>query len=285
MNIAIWFLLLAVLLFSLMNVGVKLLAHIPASELVLFRALITMVLSLFFIWKKRVSVFGNNKRLLLVRGLSGTLALFCFFTCLQKIPLAVAVTLFNLTPIFTVIIAHFYLKERAKVSQWFFLLLSFFGVVMVRGGVELVPWIWMFMGAVAAFFSAVAYTCVRELRRTEDPLVVIFYFSIVTSVLVGPVSFFQWRMPNGSEFFIILGIGVLTQIAQYFMTLAYQKERAAKIMIFNYTGLLWGLVFGWVLFSETLAQKQIVGISLVFTGLCGNYWVSLSPSRGVKVQD
>ena len=271
MNRAVLYLILAVSLFSVINVGVKIVSHLPASQVVVFRAFISALICSYFIWKKGGSFLGHNKKLLFLRGFYGTIALLSLFMCLQKIPLAVAMTLINLSPILTVVIAHFYLKEKASLIQWFFLLLSFVGVIMVRGVDDPVPWPWMLLGVFAALFAALAYTCVRKLRLSEDPLVVILYFPLVTVPLIGPVMAWEWVTPIGGDWFILIGIGMLTQAAQYFMTLAYQMETAAKVMIFNYTGLFWGVILGWTIFEEKLSALQISGVLLVFVCLCGNY--------------
>lgn len=274
MNRAVVYVILSTTLYAVINLAVKYLHHLPASELVVFRASVSFLLCFYFLKKKKMAVWGHNKKLLILRGLTGTLALFSLFTVLQKIPFAVAMTLINLTPIFTVIIAHVFLREKANLAQWIFLVLSFMGVIMIRGGIEPVPWLWMFLGMGAALFAAITYTIIRQLRKTDDALVVILYFPMVTIPLISPVMISQWQTPQGLDWVILLTIGVLTQVAQYFMTLAYQAEKAAKVMVFNYISILWGLLFGWILFSETLSLRQILGVTLIFACLLGNYWVS-----------
>ena len=286
MNRAVIYLIIATSLYSVINVAVKYLGNIPPSQIVVFRAVISAIICSVFIWKKRGSFLGKNKKILFFRGFFGTIALISLFICIQNIPLAVAMTLINLSPILTVIISHFYLKEKANKWQWVLLLTSFAGVVLVRGVAEPVPWPWMLLGLLAAFFAAMAYTCVRQLRLTEDPLVVILYFPLITIPMISPVMIYQWVTPIGHEWLVLLTIGVLTQAAQYFMTLAYQMETAAKVMIFNYAGLFWGVLFGWTLFEEKLTATQLLGVLIVFLCLCGNFFVSKAPlkSGGSRVQ-
>lgn len=279
MSRAVFYLFTAVTLFSVINVCVKFLENLPASEIVVFRGVVSLLVCFYFIQRKGASFLGNNKKILFLRGLFGSIALLSLFRCLQEIPLAVAMTLINLTPILTVVIAHIFLKERANLSQWFFLVLSFVGVVLVRGHYQPVPLVWMVLGLVAAFFASLAYTCVRHLRLSEDPLVVILYFPLITIPCVSPIMVYEWVTPLGYEWLILLGIGILTQVAQYFMTLAYQMETAAKVMIFNYFGLFWGVLLGWLLFDEKLENIQILGVVLVFFCLCGNYYASLKEVR------
>ncbi len=278
MSRAVPFLIIATFLYASINIGVKFLSHLPATEIVTFRQLITLLVSGVILLQQGRGVRGNNTKLLFARGFFGSIALVCLFICVQNTPLAIATTLINLTPIFTVVIAHFYLKEKASPIQWGFLLLAFAGVVLIRGGVEPVPWIWIGVGLAAALFAAITYTVVRELRRSDEAMTVIFFFPLVTLPLVGPVALYQWVPPQSWDWLLLLAIGLLTVLAQYFMTVAYQLEKASNIMVFNYTGLLWGIVFGWVIFNEELSGIQFVGVFIIFLCLIGNFLVTRSQS-------
>ena len=116
MNRAVIYLIIATSLYSVINVAVKYLGNIPPSQIVVFRAVISAIICSVFIWKKRGSFLGKNKKILFFRGFFGTIALISLFICIQNIPLAVAMTLINLSPILTVIISHFYLKNRVSVQ-------------------------------------------------------------------------------------------------------------------------------------------------------------------------
>ena len=87
--------------FAAVNLMVKFLPHLPATELVLFRSLITFVISYLLLRRKRVNPWGNNKKWLLIRGIAGTTALTVFFYTIQKMPLSAAVTIQYLSPFFT----------------------------------------------------------------------------------------------------------------------------------------------------------------------------------------
>ena len=80
----------ATLAFSMMQVGVKYLSHIPFHELILFRSGISLVLSLAWIVKVGLNPFGNNRPVLIQRGIYGTIALSLLFLTIQKLPLASA---------------------------------------------------------------------------------------------------------------------------------------------------------------------------------------------------
>src|SRR3954468_8119591 len=93
--------LLATFAFAVMNVFVKQLSRIPAMEIVFFRCLVSAAICFVGIAWTGVDWKGNNNALLIARGAFGTLALFTFFVTIQNIPLATAVTIAYLSPIFT----------------------------------------------------------------------------------------------------------------------------------------------------------------------------------------
>jgi drug/metabolite transporter (DMT)-like permease len=261
------YLIAATALFTALNICVKYLPHIPASELVFFRGVISLFLCWHYARKKKVPILGNNKKVLVLRGLFGTTSLFILFYCLQRIPLAMATVLSNLAPLFTVLIAHYLLRERAIWLNWVLLFFAFVGVVLVKGWDPSIPWGLALFGVGGAVAAAGAYTCVRVLRTTDHPLVVIFYFPLVSIPLMAIPMFLQWVTPSWRDLWIMVLLGILTQVAQYYMTLAYQLEKASKVMVYNYAGVVWAMIFGALLFQEVFELPQYAGVLLIFVAI------------------
>ena len=80
----------------------------------------------------------------------------------------------------------------------------------------------------SSVFSGVAYTIVRKLNTQEHPLVIIFYFPLVTLPVVGIYSMFNWVQPEGWDWALLLLVGLLTQLGQYYMTMSYQTEEISS---------------------------------------------------------
>lgn len=266
------YMLLATVFFSIMNVLVKMVPNIPAVEIVFFRSIVSLVLSYSFLKYQGVNIWGNNKKILLFRGLSGAVSLILYFSTLQLIPLASAVTIQFLSPIFSSILGIYIVKERVNPWQWIFYLLAFAGVVMVKGfDPRITPGLFA-IGIVSAFFAGLAYNFIRKLKLTEHPLVIVFYFPLVTLPVTGVISIFDWATPIGMEWLILLAIGVFTQIAQYFMTKAYQAEELSKIASLKYLGLIYALGLGFVFFKETFNLMTYLGMSVMICGVILNIW-------------
>ncbi len=262
--------LLAGIFFALMNVSVKYIPHIPAIEIILFRSIFSLVFSYLVLKNQKVSVFGNNKKLLVIRGIVGSISLILFFYTLQKIPLASAVTIQYLSPIFTTILGIFLVKERVKPIQFLFFGISFAGVLFLQGFDTRVNLLYGSLGLISDLFSGLAYNVIRKLKNTEHPLVVIFYFPLVTLPVATLISYFTWVQPTGWDWLILLWIGICTQSAQYFMTIAYQNANVSKVSSLSYLGILYALFFGFLLFGETFGLMSYVGMGLVLLGILLN---------------
>lgn len=258
---------LSTLAFFLANVFVKKVAHIPAMETVFFRCILATVFCLAGLRRAKADPIGSNHLLLLLRGLFGTTALFCFFLTLQQMPLASAMTIQYLSPIFTATIAIFVLKEKVMPPQWFFYAIAFSGVLMIEQFDSRISPFYLALGILSAFCSGMAYNLVRNLRGREHPLTVVLHFQLVGAV-VGFISlFFDWKMPEGWDWAYLFLIGVFSQLGQIFLTNALQRERIAGVAIINYTGLVYALSVGWIVFGETQGIMALGGMLLVVAGV------------------
>lgn len=264
------FMLLATFTFTLMKVCVKLIPHIPAIEIILFRSVISLVISMYYLRQQKVSVWGNNISILLMRGIAGAMALIIYFSLLQQIPLATASTLQYLAPIFTTILGIFLVKEKVRFRQWLFFAISFTGVIVVQDFDPRISSVHLLIGITASVFMGLAYNFIRILKTSEHPLVIIFYFPLVMIPVAGVWSGLVWVQPKGWDWLVLLAVGLCTQIAQFFMTKSYQAAELSKVSILNYVGIIYALGFGWLLFDEAYNLMTYVGMGLVLTGVVTN---------------
>lgn len=261
------------------NVFVKQLSNMPVMEIVFFRSVVAGLFCWIGIKHARVSWRGNNKPFLIYRGIAGTAALILFFVTLQNIPLASATTIQYLSPIFTAFIAIFFLKESVKILQWAFYAIAFSGVLLIKNFDARVSLSYLVIGIIAAFGSGVAYNFVRKLRDSEHPLVIILYFQIIGLIVSIPALFFVWRTPVGLEWVYLLLVGVFSQLGQVFLTNAFSREKAASVAIIVYSGLVYAISIGWIVYGEELGLFTFMGMLLVVVG------VMASVVYGKRVRD
>lgn len=250
----------------------------PGHELVLARSIVTFVISWSIIRYRGLSMWGVNRKWLLIRGIAGTVALTIFFYTIHHIPLAIAIVAQNLSPIFTVIFAMLLLKERVRSLQWFFIILSFFGVGLIAldqfissdQQFEHISFFWLGMGLFSALVSGIAYTAIMKLRTTDSPIVIVMFFPMVAIPLMIGMCFYEFTMPRGIEWLLLLIVGVFTQFAQVYMTKALHAGDAATITPFQYLGIIYAFIVGLFFFGEQLSWMVELGIAIVLIGVLTN---------------
>jgi len=265
------YMLLATFFFALMNAAVKLLGHLPAIEIAFLRSVVSLMLAYGIVRFNRIPLPGNNRRALLLRGLFGSSSLVLYFITLQHMPLASAVTLQYLSPIFTAIMGIFMVKEKVKPWQWVFFAISLLGVLLVQGFDNRIEPLYLILGVGSALFAGLAYNTIRQLKETEHPLVITFYFPMVslpiTLLLLNGIT---WVMPQGTDWIILILIGTTAQIAQYFMTRSYQSDELSKVASLKYLGIVYALAFGYFIFGETFSMEAHLGMLIVLVGVILN---------------
>lgn len=258
---------LSTLAFFCANIFVKQVSHIPPMEIVFFRCLVAASFCVYGLRQDGQGLLGNNHLLLFLRGAFGTMALFLFFVTLQQMPLATAQTIQYLSPIFTALIAVFMLHESVRALQWAFYALAFGGVLLIQQVDTRVSPFYVALGILSAFGSGVAYNLVRTMRGREHPLTVVLHFQLVGFAAGGVSLLFYWETPRGIDWIYLLLVGVFSQLGQVFLTKALQAEKAAGVAIINYTGLVYAILAGWLIFGEEQSLLTLSGMMLVVLGV------------------
>ena len=260
---------------ALMNLLVKLSGDYNIFQIIFFRAIVTFIISYLYILKKGLNPLGNDRKHLVLRGLFGFLGLTFYFLTVQHMPLATAVSIQYLSPVFTAVLAIYINKQKSPAYTWLFYTIAMLGVIFIKGYDPRVDF-WMLMAGIAsAIFSGAAYNMIRRIGKQDDPDVVVFYFPLVTLPLVLIPAFHYWIWPADIwQWLILIGIGVTTQYGQVYMTRAFQYSDLGGIAIFQYFGLLYALAFGFILFDEDFGWLTYLGMFLVVGGAVGNALVN-----------
>ena len=266
-------LVLASFFFSLMTVCVKNIDNrIPIYELVFFRSLLSLCITLFIIKIKKISPWGNNKPLLIIRGLLGTSALICIFYAIRNMPLSISTVIQYTYPIFISIFAGIFIDEKINRNLVFALIIGWLGILVILNPTQLsninteIENIWVSIAFIGSMCTALAYVTVKKLAFTENIYVIIEYFPLVSLVTLLPIVFIKWVTPDLNELIWIIGIGLFTQLGQTFLTKGLKKLPASEASTINYLQVLFGSMWGILFFSEKLNFNFLLGALLVLLG-------------------
>lgn len=264
----------AALFFSVMSLLVKAAGQtIPSMEIVLARGVVSLVLSYWLVLGAGVSPWGNRKGLLTLRGMLGFCALSAFYFSLTRLPIAEATVLQYLSPLFTAFLAALFIGERLTRAVLIPTAVCLVGVALVArpafifGGiaVELDP-VAVGVALFGAMMAAAAYVTVREASRTEHPLVIVFYFPLISTPATIPFVIKDFVWPRGWEWVLLLGVGVTTQIAQVYLTRGLALEPAGRAMTIIYVQILFAAAWGALFFGEIPGLLSLAGSALIIAG-------------------
>lgn len=250
------FMALSALAFSVMALLVKEAGQrLPSTEIVLVRAVVTLIFSWALLRRLGVSCWGNRRGLLLLRGLLGFVALTSFYYAVVHLPLADATVIQYTNPVFAAVIAVAALGERLRGREVALILASLCGVVLAArpsflfGGAAL-PALPVAVGLTGAMFSAAAYVTVRKLGETDHTMVIVFYFSAVATLGAIPLAARSAVWPTPSEWLVLVGVGVATQLGQVFMTIGLRKEKAGRATAASYLAVAFSAAWGFLFYGE-----------------------------------
>ena len=260
----------SVVLYTTANLCVKELSHLGTFQLVFLRSAVSLVLCMAFLKRAGIPLLGNNKRWLVLRGLMGMIGLAGFFHTVRHIPLASATVIQYFSPVFTVLLALAFMKERVHKWQWFFLGSALAGIVMVKGFDPRVSWGMWGLGLMSACCAAVAYLATMKCRDTDHPVGVVIWFHLLAVPVMGLLSWGEWTAMVDVDWGLAAAIGVLSIAAQVLMTVALHNEDAGMVMPFKYLGAVLALAIGWWGYGEGMSTLSLLGMALVVLSISAN---------------
>lgn len=258
--------LLSAVLLSTMNLFVKMLgSSIPSGEIAFFRGLFGTVAVLVVMYMKGIRFSTEDRGLLIMRGLYGGFGMVCNFIALVHMKMSDATILFQTSGIFVFIFSVLFLKEAVPKGAGKWLILIFLAVMVMVNPFSYESFTWYAVIALlGAALSAAAYTTIRSISKhgQHSNFEIMAYF-LVTGMIAGLVTTDGFVLPQGVEWLIILAIGSITVVAQFFLTGAFIATNAVVAQFLQYIGVFISAFYGFLFFGESLAIETVLaGIAM-----------------------
>jgi len=284
-RVAVIWMLFGSFCFGTMNALVKWTSdHADVWMIIMVRSAVIAFGVATFAASRGISLKINDKRTMLLRCSVGLLAMFLYFTALGRIPIGQAVTLQYTGPIFVALLSGRILSERVSPGVAGLVMTAFAGIVLIispeLGSIE--PDALLALGS--GFFAALAYMYVRELRKTDSPATVVFWFAVFS--VCGSIIQSAPDIPSLDSATIasLVGVGIGAGGGQIGITMAYHKANAAWVSAFSYLTVIVATFYGFAIFGETLTYADWAGgILIVGSGVALVFSVPHEgPSRQAK---
>jgi len=249
----------------------------PSLEVVFFRNIVGTILIAVTFLKMPVKQVGGKPFLLFFRGLMGFMALVAFFYNIAHISLADAMTFSRTSPMFTALLAFWFLKEKLGVKEVIALVVGFIGIIFIMKPDGLQLDLTDMLGLLSGVGAALAYTSVKELKKHYDTRVIVLSFMLTGTI--GPLLLIVFNdllhveflkasfvVPDLKMWGYIIGLGASATVAQIYMTKAYGVTKAGIVGAVSYSNILFSLIVGVMLGDALPDFWGAFGIILVIVG-------------------
>jgi drug/metabolite transporter (DMT)-like permease len=284
--------------FAAMGAAVKLASELySTSEIVMYRGMVGTVMMLLLVRHQGGTLRTMFPKEHLWRGFVGVISLWLWFYAIAELPLATAVTLNYLAPVWIALYLALmgWLRGKHHV-EWPMLLAvsaSFVGVVLaLQPAVESEAWLGGAVAIASSVLSAMAYMQVRRLGKMGEPEYrVVFYFSLMTVVfgLVGTLAPVQSGEPSLHPHSwysagLLVAVGFTATIAQVAMTRAYRVGNVLVVANLQYTGIIFSSLWGMYLWGDVFTWPVWVGMGVILaSGVAATFYNTRPTARGAAV--
>jgi drug/metabolite transporter (DMT)-like permease len=275
-------------LFSIQDIIIK---HFSSNysvlQIVFLRGLIALalLLLLFKFMRETISLGSRRPWLMLARGLLGFASYTCYYLAVAAMPLAEVVAITFTMPLFVTAMSALILGEKVGIRRWTAVVVGFIGVLIIlspNGEFNS-------LAAVFAMTAAITYASqtiiTRFLGSHDHPLTIaynaIFIFTCASGILSllmfsGIISissshpslaFFgrEWVMPGHLDLLLMVAIGLIAAIGFYCLSQAYCVSEASAIAPFEFTYILWAVIFGYLFWNEMPGPITILGMAVLIS--------------------
>ena len=255
----------AMFMFAVMQAFAKTLSTTHnVIEIAFYRNLIALLpLIIWVMVRKKYHLLKTDKPVaLLFRALIGSVGLIITFWAVQHLPLADATVIFLTSALMIPAFSFFFLKEYIGIHRWSAIIIGLLGVIVMVGPSGHVPAIGIAIAFAAAITHAAAQIFLRHLR-TESTFTVTFYFIVSGVIVAGIFMPFVAKMPQVSELFLFLCVGITGGVGQYCLASALKLAPASVIAPINYTGLLWATLLDIIFWSYLPGWPVFMGGAII----------------------
>ena len=259
--------LVAVILFSIMDTAMKLLAErVPAMQVAALRALSSLPLVLGYVaWRGGFTgIWRVRWPLHWLRAVIGIVMLALFAYGLQTLSLAEAYTIFFIGPILITALSVLVLKEKVDAARWIAIAVGMAGVLVVlRPSGEG----FLTLGGLAVLVSAVCYAVStvtgRILARTERSEHMVFWLMLMMAAGAGALAAPAWVPLQAPQLPLLAVLAVSGFLAQLALTEAFSHGEASVVAPFEYTALAWGVGIDWLLWHTLPDRTTLIGAAII----------------------
>ena len=254
--------------FAVMAALIKLAAErgMHIAEIIFWRQLVTVpIIATWAMMAGGIHLLKSDRpKAHAVRGIYGVVGMICNFGAVILLPLAEATTINFSAPLFAVILSIVLLKEPVGKWRWSAVIAGFAGILIIaQPGDGHIPLEGALVALGGAFMIALISIQIRDLSRTEQPMVIVFWFGVISVVLAAPLQPFVMQAHTASDWLLLLGIGISGTWGQLLITMALRFGKVSSVIVMDYSSIVWATLLGFLIFAAVPPATTFLGAPLI----------------------
>jgi len=252
-------------------------AALPLPEIAFFRSLIPTIIIGLLIINSGKPFFPRPRRPLILRGLLGTGGLFCFFHATQHLPLSISGILIWCTPLVTFVAARLFLNEKLALKTMLWLGVTLTGLLTIMSPAWLTmgnqpasvnfQLVDLLIGLIGTTFVGMVFVTIRSASASHNNNSIVLALSVTATLISGGLMTFNFQPPSPHLWLALIGAGLTGTMAQLSLTEAYRNAPAALVSSMSLMQAPFSIVWGMLIFSESISITHFSGISLMGLGV------------------
>jgi drug/metabolite transporter (DMT)-like permease len=202
----------------------------------------------------------------ILRAATGTACWYALFVAMTMMPLTNAILLTFSAPLWMPVIAWAVSRQKASMATWLGAALGFVGVVLVLQPHHQHFTVGALFAVAGAILLAVALMSVRWLGATEPMPRILFYYFLLSTVMVVPFAVVQWEPLAARAWIYLIGVGLAQLLSQVFIVFAYRYASSVKLGPFVYTVIVFSALIDWAVWGHPPTLFVFLGMALVIGG-------------------
>jgi len=268
MNSKIW-MVLSVFAFCFVVIGVKQVnTNISPFQIIFFRALIGLISLLILLPRTTITGSFSNIKQHLLRNVFHLIAQYGWVVGIVYLSLAEVTAIEFTTPIWILILAPFFLKEKITGKKISSILLGFIGILIIlKPGIDIINYNSIIV-LLSAICFAIAHTATKKIVQTTLASDVVFIMCLTQLPISFACAYTNWYWPNYSDYFWLILIGLSGIWAHFSLAKALKKEDISSLISIDYLRLPILILAGILFYNQTFDITIIIGGTLI---ILGNY--------------
>ena len=307
---AIFLIILGMFVFSIQDTLIKLMSdYINIYVIYIVRSIVGILVIFTYCWIYKIQLIFKTYYpfITILRVSIFFLGFSLYYFSLSKISLPEAVTLFFLSPFFVTISSKFIMGENIGMYRWSAILIGFIGVYLVLDPNFNDFNIYTLFPIFCAFFYAVTVVIQKKTSDKDSLFTQILHtylsaivFSIIIYFCVNNLTFtpyqlleykfvlMSWNIPSLNYFLLLIIIGFTAVIGFFSIFGAYRIGSPSTIAPYEYSLIIWSILFGYFIWNDYLTIKGMTGLSLIlianFFTLYREYHLSIKVSTDKPIR-